>query len=238
MLNEINDPVVIKLLHKNKLLFQLIKSELINSKIKDIVVDNNKVKDEIKKIFDKEKISNEEELKIWLNKNNIDNQDLTNQVSKALKLKIYCDENFSKKIESKFLEIKYSLDKVIYSLIRVKDHFKANELFLRLNEKEATFDDLARIYSEGNEKYTKGIVGPVSLSNVHPKLRELLLTAKPGKVCKPINIEGMSLIVKIEFLNNATLNDQNRELIIRELFESSINEESRIIMKEFISKIS
>ena len=39
-----------------------------------------------------------------------------------------------------------------YSIIRVKNQNLANELFLRIQEKEEKFEDVAYKYSEGVEK--------------------------------------------------------------------------------------
>ena len=57
---------------------------------------------------------------------------------------------------------------VIYSLIRVKDFFKARELYLRIIGNEAEFGDLAAEFSEGIEKKTRGVVGPMPLGRSHP----------------------------------------------------------------------
>ena len=62
----------------------------------------------------------------------------------------------------KILDIKDSLDIIIYSLIRTQDPFLARELFIRINEEEERFEDMAELYSEG-EKSAKGLVGPVAV---------------------------------------------------------------------------
>ena len=55
---------------------------------------------------------------------------------------------------------KPALDRVVYSLLRVKEAGLARELWFRIKEGEASFADLAPKYASGNEVYTAGIVGP------------------------------------------------------------------------------
>ena len=62
---------------------------------------------------------------------------------------------------------KPALDRVVYSLLRVKDAGLARELWFRIKEGEATFAELAPMYASGNEVYTAGIVGPVGVSYTH-----------------------------------------------------------------------
>ena len=50
------------------------------------------------------------------------------------------------------------LDKVQYSLVRVSSENLANELYLRIKEKESTFEEIARKYSEGPDKQSNGIM--------------------------------------------------------------------------------
>ena len=60
-----------------------------------------------------------------------------------------------------------------YSIIRVKNQNLSNELFLRIKEKEETFENIASKYSEGAEKNTNGHIGPIPLGNAHPSLAHL-----------------------------------------------------------------
>ena len=51
----------------------------------------------------------------------------------------------------------------MYSMLRVKDRLKSVELFTQINEEEATFAQLASVYSEGVEKSVNGLIGPLEL---------------------------------------------------------------------------
>ena len=94
--------------------------------------------------------------------------------------KTFLREQFAPKSEARFLERKNELDQVVYSLLRLKDRFLAQELYLQIESGESNFADLARTYAEGPERNTNGIVGPVSLTQAHPNLVEKLRVTKPG----------------------------------------------------------
>ena len=62
------------------------------------------------------------------------------QTITTLQLNKYCLDNFSKKTESYFLKKQDELDYATYSLIRVNDFCLANELLMRINEREMSFE--------------------------------------------------------------------------------------------------
>jgi parvulin-like peptidyl-prolyl isomerase len=96
---------------------------------------------------------------------------------------------------------------------------------LRLEEGEANFADLAAAYAEGPEKATRGIVGPVPLTQAHPALAERLRTAPPGVVLEPFRIESWWLVVRLESLTPATFDAATEARMAQELFEQWIAEQ-------------
>ena len=106
-------------------------------------------------------------------------------------------ERIQKQVRSTISFQKKQLDKVVYSLLRVKDGFLARELYLRIASHEANFSDLASEYSEGNEAKTKGIIGPVPMNQASFTIRKLL-TSRPGHLNEPFNIGEWWLIARLE----------------------------------------
>ena len=122
----------------------------------------------------------------------------------------WCRNNFEKEISDYFLKRKSSIDKVIYSIISVKDENIANELYFRIKEDEEPFWIIAKKYSSGPEKYSDGRVGPVALSNITPKLRNLLLLSDIGELWPPKKLDEWWVILKLE---NKYSFELNKELI-------------------------
>ena len=152
------------------------------------------------------------------------------------KIKKYCNKHYRHKAENYFLSKKNSLDTVIYSLLRTKDPFLAQELYLRISGGEANFGDLAAIYSEGKEKDSKGIIGPVPMNQAHPIVAEALRTAKPQELLKPINVAGWWLIIRLENYTPASFDESMAERLSRELFFNWVNEELDLRMEDQATK--
>jgi parvulin-like peptidyl-prolyl isomerase len=93
---------------------------------------------------------------------------------------------------------KPALDRVVYSLLRVKEAGLARELWFRIKECEASFADLAPKYASGNEVYTAGIVGPVAFGAMHPALAGVLKSARAGELLKPFAVAEWFLVARVD----------------------------------------
>lgn len=152
--------------------------------------------------------------------------DLDWQIELPIRIRTHCRENYLHKAEARFLSRKNNLDRVVYSLLRVKDGLLARELYLRIGAGEANFADLAATYAEGPEKATKGIVGPVPLTQAHPGLAEKLRTASPGQLLEPFSIEQWWLVVRLERYSPASFDEGMAMQMASELFEEWVKEET------------
>ena len=170
-------------------------------------------------------INTDEGLNSFVAQNGWDNEDLEWNISLPLRIQKHCAKYYRHKAEAYFLKRKNQLDQVIYSLLRVKDHYLAQELYWRIKTNESNFGDLASSYAEGPERKTKGIVGPVPMSQAHPVLAEALRTAKPGVLMSPIKIGDYTIISRLEEYNPATFNEALAAQLSRELFDQWVDTE-------------
>ena len=114
----------------------------------------------------------------------------------------------------------------------------ARELYLRLVEKEADFGEIATKYSTGIENKSRGIIGPGPISKAHPQLAEVLRISKPGDIQKPIQIESNYIIVRLESLDIAQLDDFMKDKMEEELFNNWLEKEVTEISQEFLKKLN
>lgn len=170
-------------------------------------------------------IRDAETLKAWAVAQMLSPVALEAQMRQPLQLQLLCQRDFSAKAEARFLQRKNQLDRVVYSLLRLHDGGLARELYLRIDDGDANFADLAARYAEGPEQATRGIVGPVPLTQAHPALVDRLRTAPPGVVLEPFQIESWWLVVRLESLTPATFDEATAALMAQELFEQWISEQ-------------
>ena len=226
----------ILLLHRNSLLRPLIKSELIKNELRKVSLDKDLEKNTISEFLKNLGVNDDTKYEEWLLNNKMTESDIEQFALKQVKIKLFCKQEFENKIEARFLERKNKLDVVIYSLLRTKDPFKAQELYLRIIENESEFSDIASTYSEGLEKKTRGIIGPVTVEKAHPILQEILRTSEPGKTHTPVKVDDSYVVVRVESYDPAKLNDFMREKMGEELFndliESKVNEISQTYLEQ------
>ena len=146
------------------------------------------------------------------------------QISRNLKLKATMREQFAPKAEARFLQRKNELDQVVYSLLRLKSRFLAQELYLQIDSGESNFADLAKRYAEGPERNTNGIVGPVALTQAHPALVEKLRVSQPGVLQEPFRISDWWLVVRLERYSPSTFTDEVADQMCKEMFDEWIAE--------------
>jgi len=149
--------------------------------------------------------------------------DLTYFASKGLRLKQFRQQMFGDAVTLRFLETKLDLDQITYSLIRVSDGDLAFELHQRLQEGEASFEDLASEYSEGAERNSGGRIGPVNLNQAHPTVVNKLRTSEAGQLWSPFFLENIWLILRLDHWEGARLNEATREQLLDQLFDEWVN---------------
>ena len=128
------------------------------------------------------------------------------------------DEWLKPQLNDYFYKRKRDLDQCVYSMLRLAEIGLAEELYLRLKNKESTIADLAFHHSLGPEKYTKGIVGPMPLSKTTEQIRALSTTENVGKLNKPLVIQNTIAIVVVEHIIESTLTQAVEEQLLEELF--------------------
>jgi len=210
------------LLRKNGLLNQFLRNfitNLICSKV-DLKINVDEINNEFCK---KNNLLEEKDLVNFLSLKGISVEEHKINLENSEKIKLIALQEFSKNAETEFLNSKTILDQYTYSLITVSDSDLAYELYLQIESEEAEFTTLARKYSsEGNTDKT-GIIGPKSIGNVHPVLKEKLLTAKKGELLNPFQVDKWWVILRLEEKIEAKLDDFVRTRITLSLFDKWVN---------------
>jgi parvulin-like peptidyl-prolyl isomerase len=216
---------VVPLLRKYQMLPGLIRELTIDRAIATIICDPAEVNEAINLHRQRFQLADDDRWAQWLATNNLSQSQYGEMAVRDYKLEKFKQETFGKKIESHFLARKGQLDRAIYSLIRTNDLGIAQEVYFRLCDGEHPFDALARQYSQGAEAQTGGLIGPVELSTPHPIIAKLLASNSPGKICPPIQLEQWFVIVRLEQMFPAQLDEAMRARLMNELFQAWLQQE-------------
>ncbi len=216
---------VMYLLSRYQLMPQLVRNIIIDCAIASYSCTEEERMKAIVAFEKQHQITSSEARKAWLQSQAMTLEQMEDMATRPVKIEKFKTATWGCKVESYFLTRKASLDQVIYSLIRTKDMGIAHELYFRIQEGEQSFAELAREHSEGSEADTGGLLGPVPLSQLHPAISKLLSISKPGQLWSPRAIGEWFVIVRLEKLIPAQLDEFMRRRLINELFENWLQEQ-------------
>jgi glycosyltransferase involved in cell wall biosynthesis/parvulin-like peptidyl-prolyl isomerase len=175
--------------------------------------------------YEQHQLTSESERQTWLQQQGITERQFLDLATRKLRIEKFKQATWGNKLESYFLQQKQQFDRVIYSMIRIRDAAAAQELYFRLQEGEQSFSELARQYSQGSEAKTGGLIGPVALNIPHPKLARILTVSQPGQLWPPTHLGDWWVIVRVEEFLSAQLDETMRQRLLDELFSSWLNEQ-------------
>ncbi len=223
---------LIQELRRHNLLTIFIKRRVIAEAIADEQIGTEACQKALEAFCKQNKLNDDEALQAFLSNQGLTEADLRWQMERPLRIRQHALEQFRHKGEAHFLTRKNQLDKIVYSLLRVKDPYLAKELFLRIDSGEANFSELAAKFSEGPEKQSNGIIGPASLTQGHPGLAERLRVSQPGELMQPFKIEDWWIVARLENYSPASFDEATAESMCHELFDKWAQEETTLRVKK------
>ncbi|EHC09050.1 peptidylprolyl isomerase [Fischerella thermalis] len=209
---------IVPLLANYQLLPQLLREMIIDQAIAPFGCTPEEAEKACQAFYLQQSLKTDAERQAWLRRRGMTPEQVRKLVTRALRLEKFKQATWETQIDAYFEKRKPQLDRVIYSVIRTKDSGIAQELYFRLQAGEQSFAELAPKYSTGQEARTKGIVGPVELGKLHPSLAKLLSVTQPGQLLPPTPIDQWFVILRLEKILFAELNDVTRWQLRHELF--------------------
>lgn len=216
---------IIPLLANYQLLPQLLRELIIDEAIAPFSCTPEETAEACQRFYEQNKLATEEAQQAWLEAQGMQVEQLAAIATRSLRIQKFKQATWENKLEAYFLKRKAQLDRVIYSLVRVKELGIANELYFRLQAEEQSFADLAREYSQGPEAQTGGLIGPVEMSTPHPSLARMLAASQPGQLLPPTRIGEWIVVVRLEKLIPTQLDDTTRRQLLDELFNNWMQEQ-------------
>jgi parvulin-like peptidyl-prolyl isomerase len=216
---------VLPLLAGYQMLPQFIQELLIDQAIASITCTPEEITDACNQFYMQNQLVSEEARQTWLNRYGMTQEQLNSLATRELRIEKFKQATWGHKLESYFLSRKDKLDKVIYSLIRTQDIGIAQELYFRILEGEQSFAELARVYSQGPEAQTDGLIGPVELSVPHPRLAQLLSPSQLGQLSQPTQVGEWLVLVRLEKFIPAQLDEAMRRRLLNECFNNWLQDQ-------------
>lgn len=216
---------MLSLLQRYQMLPQVLRGLVIDQAIAPFTCTEEERQQAISLFDQHQQLESEAAREVWLSRHDMTLAQYEELAVRPLLIEKFKRSQWSHLVEPRFLQRKRDLDQGIYSLIRTKDMGLASELYFRILEGEQSFSELAEQYSAGAEAQMGGMIGPVPLSQAHPALAQLLIASQPGKLWSPRMIGEWAVIVRLERLIPAQLDEAMQQRMISELFELWVQEQ-------------
>ncbi len=221
----INAAQVLKLLAGYQMLPQLCRLLIIDRAIAGVQLTPEEKANTIEQFYQKNQLTTPSSISAALEQLCLTQTQLEENATRELRIEKFKQATWGQKLEPYFLQYKGQLDKVIYSLIRTQDKEIAQELYFRIKAGEQSFAECASIYSQGQEAQTGGLLGPVPLGQPHSAIAQKLAISQPGQLWPPMQLDNWVVIIKLEKLIPAQLDDAMRSMLLNHFFETWLNEE-------------
>ena len=163
----------------------------------------------------------EQSKEAWLEAKGWTAEDLAIHLQRPIALQRFAEQQFGPGLEELFLASQGSRDEVIYSMLRLRDRGMAREIYLRLAEGELTFPEAASHFGEGPEAQRKGVIGPIAMGQLYPPvIGEWLRALAPGEVRPPQQLGEWQLILRLEQLSPARLDEAMKQKLLDEQLDA------------------
>ena len=151
-------------------------------------------------------------------------------------MRLFAEATWGPSLEESFLAANGAHDEVVYSMLRVEDTCLARELWIRLEEGEATFAEVAGTFGEGPEALRKGLIGPTQMGKVFPtQLAARLRSLQNGELHPPLRLSDGSkewnVLIRLENLTPARFDDSMRSDLLKKLLDKFFTERSIQMMR-------
>mgnify|MGYP005660526321 CR=1 FL=1 len=207
---------ILETFFKRKLKHNCIKNiqKSINTKQQLKIINNWKKKNSIKSNSD---------LDQWLNLYNLNMNEWINLINSDYLWTCWCMEKYKDELTEYFIKRKDYLDLYYYTIIKVKDKEVADEIYIRIKEKESTFEEIANNFSSDNESFFAEKMGPISINEMEDAIASLIKIGDLHQLFQPKSSNGFWFILRKDNILKAEFNHQQKIKLSLELGEKFLN---------------
>jgi PPIC-type PPIASE domain len=128
-------------------------------------------------------------------------------------------------LNTRFLQAKSQLDRVLFSAIQVEDFNLAIELYARVQEQEQSLTKLAIDYSQHPAAKMGGTVGPISPTHLHPIIHHHLIGLKPQQLSPIFQLDSNYVFLRLECWLPVKFDRQIQQQFLNEFFEQWLEQQ-------------
>jgi parvulin-like peptidyl-prolyl isomerase len=175
----------------------------------------------------KNNLSSADKTFAWLQKNLLSVDDLETLARQTVLSAKVANHLFKDKVEPYFVERQLDYTQVVLYEVIFTNLDLAMELFYAIQEQEISFTDVARHYSQDEERrYLGGYCGRQTRQDLKPEISAAVFAAKPPVLLKPIVIGKQVHLVWVEAVLPVVLDDALKQKILEDLFANWLRQQT------------
>tara|TARA_B100001250_G_scaffold407350_1_gene427954 strand:+ start:931 stop:1680 length:750 start_codon:yes stop_codon:yes gene_type:complete len=213
----------VRFLLDNDLMKSCLRETIINAVTKSISLSSADKEVAINAFMERNNIRDKSELDQYIVESGCEYNFIEARILKPVKIRGLANKLFENQANKRFIERKDDLELVVYSIIRTKQKELALELYLKIDSNEVEFSTLAAEYSEGPERITRGLIGPVPFSQVNQILMNKLRLLSKGELLEPFNLEGWWILLRLDNLITPEFTESIRTQMNLELLDEYLD---------------
>jgi parvulin-like peptidyl-prolyl isomerase len=216
---------LIPLLTNYQMLSRLVAESIIDEAIEPIKCTPKEIETASQQFALAHHLTTNEERLAWLHKHQLNLEQFIAIATRNLRIEKFKQAAFGDFVRHYFFKNDRRFDRVIYSIIWVKDVDLAQEIYFRISENEQSFAELARQYSQGAEAQFGGLVGPVEFKTLPPALKTAFSVDRAEGTAFPVRMGEWMAVLRLEKYLDAQLDEPTQQRILNELFQNWLQQQ-------------
>ena len=223
---------VMAVLRKERKLPELVKSLILDRNLNQITLAAEFEEELVRDFRLQQKLESDEAFSDFLQKNHITVALLQQTLSLRRRMMQYREERWGPRANSLYLKHKDRYDRISYRRLQTSNADLMQEVFFRLKDKEDSWETLARQFP-GAPADADALESAIPAAQIEAPLLEAMRKAGPGVVIRPLRLNPSTVVVaELEHIEASRFDDELRALILREEFDSWLEEECIRMLKK------
>ena len=221
---------VMAVLRKERKLPELVRNLVLERTLSQVKLHEGREEELIHNFRQQHQLETDEGFSSFLQENHLTVSLLKESLSRPERVVRFREEKWGPRANSLYLKHKDRYDKITYRRLQAANADVMQEVFFRLKDKEDSWDTLARQFprSQADARQVSIPCGSIEIP-----LLEALRQAGAGVVIKPIRLNNNTVAVaELERIEASRFDDELRAQILRQEFESWLQEECSRMLKK------
>ncbi len=173
----------------------------------------------------KHSIKSKEEFDNWLSFNCLTIEEWKDLINKDYLWTSWCLRRFKNELSDYYQQQKVNLDYYYFSIIEIRTKVLADELYLRIKEKESSFQEIAIEFAENDFNKIGYRFGPLLMKDIDLNIRPLIKISELNKLRKPTKIKNKWALFNLDGVINSEFNNKTKIILALQLGEKFLHQQ-------------